>query len=311
MALRAVIDHPKFHRLMNLMKVSRMVAIGALESMWQFTARFTPNGHIGKYPVEEIEAWLGWDGEEGALLAMLEKARWVDRHPVHGLIVHDWADHCDSFVHTDLAKKTQLFIDGRAPRIDHDAFNTQSRARIRAEYEKIYGPEVWESPRNEQEVRDQTNETAKQSGTSPGLCDENVTSARAIPEPVPEPEPEPVAERATSARTEISADPLPDCAPPIGCTVEAIEADLRSRGWHESRAKHTAAKFWETYNRSGWRDGQGRRIANWRLQVQRWHDREPDFAKPLAESPPGRQRSGRQTVLDMTREAIAMAEAES
>ena len=95
MALRAVIDHPKFTRLKVLLRLNRACTLGYLEALWHFTGRFTPQGNIGKYSDAEIEAWVEWDGEEGALIAALVKAHWLDPHETHRLLVHDWHKHAD------------------------------------------------------------------------------------------------------------------------------------------------------------------------------------------------------------------------
>lgn len=95
MALRAVIDHPKFARLKAALRVPKYTALGMLECLWHFTGKFTPDGRIGKYSVEEIEAWLEWEGEEGFLVAALIKSGWLDVDETHGLIVHDWHKHAD------------------------------------------------------------------------------------------------------------------------------------------------------------------------------------------------------------------------
>lgn len=92
MALRAVIDHPKFNRLKALLKLNRACTLGYLEALWHFTGRFAPDGNIGKYEVEEIEAWTEWDGEEGALMAAFIDSGFIDDDPA-GLRVHDWTDH--------------------------------------------------------------------------------------------------------------------------------------------------------------------------------------------------------------------------
>jgi hypothetical protein len=108
MALRAVLDHPKFNRLKALLKANKCLTLGYLEGLWHFTGRFTPDGNItagGKYTVEDIEAWLEWDGEDGALIAAMVKARWIDEDPVHGLIVHDWHVHADDATKLALKRK--------------------------------------------------------------------------------------------------------------------------------------------------------------------------------------------------------------
>ena len=112
MALRAVLDHPKFNRLKALLKANKCSTLGYLEGLWHFTGRFTPNGNItagGKYSVEDIEAWLEWDGAEGALIAAMVRARWIDDDPVHGLIVHDWHVHADDATKLALKRREVPF----------------------------------------------------------------------------------------------------------------------------------------------------------------------------------------------------------
>jgi hypothetical protein len=95
MALRAVPDHPKFADLKARLGRPKYVALGCLEAIWHFTGRFTPQGNLGKYTDQAIEAWVEWDGEPGALIAALVGAGWLDADPVHRLLVHDWAQHAD------------------------------------------------------------------------------------------------------------------------------------------------------------------------------------------------------------------------
>lgn len=110
MALRAVIDHPKFARLKNILKLNKACTLGYLEGLWHFCGRYTPNGNIGKYSAEDIEAWLEWDGEEGALIAAMVKAKWIDDCPVNGLIVHDWHKHADDATRLALKRAKQEFV---------------------------------------------------------------------------------------------------------------------------------------------------------------------------------------------------------
>jgi hypothetical protein len=110
MALRAVIDHPKFARLKNILKLNKACTLGYLEGLWHFCGRYTPNGNIGKYSAEDIEAWLEWDGEDGALIAAMVKAKWIDDCPVNGLIVHDWHKHADDATRLALKRAKQEFV---------------------------------------------------------------------------------------------------------------------------------------------------------------------------------------------------------
>lgn len=126
MALRAVTEHPKFSRLKVILGVGKAVALGYLECLWHFAGRFTPDGALSKYEPEEIEAWLEWDGEPGALIAALIKSRWIDQDPTHGLIVHDWHKHADDATKLALKRAGLEFIVPTVSRQCPDTFPTPS-----------------------------------------------------------------------------------------------------------------------------------------------------------------------------------------
>lgn len=221
MALRSVIDHPKFNRLKLLLKCNRASALGYLECLWHFTARFTPQGDVGRFADEDIEAWVEWDGDEGALIAALVKSRWLDASDDHRLIVHDWHQHADSTVHVELCKKLLLFASGDAPRIHHDAFNTDSRNRIRAEFQRKFGRDVWstEAPSvGPGQVCNSPGPAMDKSPESPGpVRDPSGTrpeKVRAIPEPEPEPEKLSMSAKVSTNRTREAPPPTPQESPP-------------------------------------------------------------------------------------------------
>jgi hypothetical protein len=80
-----------------------------LEAIWHFTGRFTPQGNIGKYPDQAIEAWVEWDGEPGALISGLTASGWLNDHPVHRIVVHDWAQHADKATKNSLHRSGLKF----------------------------------------------------------------------------------------------------------------------------------------------------------------------------------------------------------
>lgn len=104
MAKRSLIGHPKFDRLQMRLGLARYEAVGILETLWHMAGRFAPQGDIGKYDDEEIEAWIGWAGEPGALVAALIACRFIDRSDQHRLVVHDWHDHVDNTTKTALRR---------------------------------------------------------------------------------------------------------------------------------------------------------------------------------------------------------------
>lgn len=91
-------QHVKFKRLCRKLGVSRWQAIGLLESIWHLAASSAPAGDIGKHSNEDIAALIEWEGDEDAMVAALVDSGWLDTHPKHRLVVHDWHDHCPTFV---------------------------------------------------------------------------------------------------------------------------------------------------------------------------------------------------------------------
>jgi hypothetical protein len=195
MALRAVPDHPKFADFMARLRRPKYVALGCLEALWHFTGRFTPQGNIGKYPDQAIEAWIGWDGEPGALIAALVGAGWIDVDVNHRLLVHDWAQHADVMVHTTLARECVCFGDGTTPECGR--LNQRERERFHTwiEHEGL-------SPRR---PGNQPKAATKQPQSSHKAAE---ISRKAAPNPKPEPEPEPEPE--PKAKAPAKAKPSPD-----------------------------------------------------------------------------------------------------
>jgi hypothetical protein len=126
MALRAVPEHPKFAAFKAIIEQPKGPAAGWLEMVWHFAGRFTPQGNIGKYSDKEIEAWVEWDGPPGKLIDALIQSRWLDRDPVHRLLVHDWAQHADKATKNALMR-AQLAFCTPGVRTDGQESSTASR----------------------------------------------------------------------------------------------------------------------------------------------------------------------------------------
>lgn len=109
MALRAVPDHPKFADLKARLSRPKCVVLGCLEAIWHFTGRFTPQGNIGKYTDQAIEAWVEWDGKPGELISALIDSGWIDRDKEHRLLVHDWSQHADKATKNSLSRAKLSF----------------------------------------------------------------------------------------------------------------------------------------------------------------------------------------------------------
>jgi len=116
MAMRPVVDHPKFAYLCRLLKICKWEALGVLEGIWQFTARYTPQGNVGKYSDQDIADWLEWESSAEFLVECLVSSHWVERNNVYRLVIHDWSIHADMYVNTYLASKLLPFWDGTVPK---------------------------------------------------------------------------------------------------------------------------------------------------------------------------------------------------
>jgi hypothetical protein len=175
MALRAVIDHPKFARLKMLLRTNKSITLGYLEGMWHFCGRYTSAGNIGKYKDSEIEAWLEWGGEEGTLVAAYVEAGWIDCNEQHRLVVHDWSQYADEIVHTDLARKCLTFADGALPKTGR--LNKHERERFFSAF-----PDIKSHPSPRFESNPDISQTQSDTGQ---------TKTDSVTKPEPEPEPEP------------------------------------------------------------------------------------------------------------------------
>lgn len=208
---REATSHPKLAALERRLGVMRCTAVGILELLWHFTARYTPAGNVGKYADAAIAAAVGWEKSPGELIDALVDCGWLDRHDEHRLAVHDWADHADDTVHRRLARMRITFADGSAPkltrlprkeRIDAEKFYRQQRnlggahgVRTRSVHDRTQESRPLADTdftpptdgvfhrRDDAELPENSEET--------GACApraHHVRTACALPEPEPEPE---------------------------------------------------------------------------------------------------------------------------
>jgi hypothetical protein len=106
---RGTPDHPKLLALARALGVHRVVAVGTLELLWHWTARYAPRGDVGRYPDESIAQGVLWDGDPSALTRALAASGWLDECSEHRLIVHDWAQHADDATKKHLSRNNLQF----------------------------------------------------------------------------------------------------------------------------------------------------------------------------------------------------------
>jgi hypothetical protein len=115
---RGTSDHPKLKLLCDILNIEKFEAVGILEMLWHFTAKFAPQGDIGKYSDKAIAEAVGWKRPTGTkgvtpeckLSGALVTAGWLDSDAAVRLVVHDWSDHADQSVKKFLASRNLAFI---------------------------------------------------------------------------------------------------------------------------------------------------------------------------------------------------------
>lgn len=96
----------KLRPMLGDMPVSvELVATGLLERIWHIGISEAHRGDIGsKLDNEEIAEIIGWHGDAEELIALLVSEKWLDVHPTHRLLIHDWHIHAPRHVKGNAAK---------------------------------------------------------------------------------------------------------------------------------------------------------------------------------------------------------------
>ena len=115
---REATEHPKFSRLATMFKIQRWMAIGLMESIWHFTAKYAKAGDIGRWSNEEIACGIGWTDDPNILIEGLIKTKFIDKNKTHRLIIHGWYEHCEDSIHRSLARAGEYFADDQIPKMN-------------------------------------------------------------------------------------------------------------------------------------------------------------------------------------------------
>ena len=146
---RGTPDHPKVIELMDALDVSKIVAVGVLESLWHWAAKYALSGRVDQYRPSTIARSIGYEGDAVALIEGLRTAKWIDRVSAPGggemLVLHDWPDHADDMVHMTLARRNETFADGSLPSL------TRFHQREKEKLEKVYARKRAETRGNARE----------------------------------------------------------------------------------------------------------------------------------------------------------------
>lgn len=113
---RGTIEHPKTEHLAELLSISMAQAVGHLEALFHFTAKYAMRGNIGSWGNKQIAKRCLWDGDPDVFVQALINANggkrhgWIEAHSEHRLIVHDWHRHADESVKKTLKNNNESFV---------------------------------------------------------------------------------------------------------------------------------------------------------------------------------------------------------
>jgi hypothetical protein len=99
LAKRGTFDHPKTIRLARALDVETWAALGLLEALWHWTAKYAPDGHIETENWPALAEQIRFSRGSEQLRQVLIQCGWIDESKGE-TFVHDWPDHAD-----DAAKK--------------------------------------------------------------------------------------------------------------------------------------------------------------------------------------------------------------
>lgn len=104
----------------------RAEALGILEALCNHLApRSAPQGNIGKLTDDEIAAGCYTTRDATLVVRALTHSGWLDAHPKHRLVIHDWHEHADELVKKFLRYHRLPFFSenlrkSRSPRISEN-----------------------------------------------------------------------------------------------------------------------------------------------------------------------------------------------
>jgi hypothetical protein len=107
---RGTPTHPKVYALAARMRVPHAMAVGYLELLWHFTARYAPQGDIGKFDDATIANACSYQGEPSRLVSAMCAVGWLEVSPRCRLAIHDWHEHADETVRKSLQRKGLQFL---------------------------------------------------------------------------------------------------------------------------------------------------------------------------------------------------------
>jgi hypothetical protein len=106
-------EHPKTEMLQSLLNIGQAQAVGHLELLFHFAARFAIRGDIGKWTDAVIAQRCAWKGDPAQFISAMIEVGYFEISRNYRLIIHDWEDHADQSVCKTLKNRKETFASNR------------------------------------------------------------------------------------------------------------------------------------------------------------------------------------------------------
>ena len=97
--------------LATRLSIPRYAAVGILECLWHWAARYARRGDVGRFTDEQVALGTGWTGDAAKLIKALLDSRWLDLCNCHRLRIHNWPKHADQTVRSSREVSLSGFLE--------------------------------------------------------------------------------------------------------------------------------------------------------------------------------------------------------
>lgn len=107
---REAYRHPKMFDLASRLGVALPHAVGILDMLLDYAADYAPQGNIGKVSNVAIAGACMWTSDPDDLVSALVASGWLDQSTKYRLVIHDLAEHAQSWWKAKLQKLGLEFL---------------------------------------------------------------------------------------------------------------------------------------------------------------------------------------------------------
>lgn len=265
MAKKGVLEHPKTLTLADSLGIMDCFALGILEAFWHHVTDYFEDGDVTSLRPSVFVRSIRYQGDAAQLWAALLDAGFIDQTTDGRLLVHDWPEHCNDYIHTRFYRSLKTFANGTKPK--PVSIGKDEKERLSAQWENVdivnlNLTQQLQSDNCSQTVLEQLNNSLP-SPTLPSLT-------------LPSHDEE---------KKETGAGGLSPRALVAPMTVD-VQQEMLNLGVEPGIAAEQAEIYVNRRKATGWKLG-GTQIVDWKADLRSWIQN-PNFAKSAqgAASPP-------------------------